>query len=144
MDFYLLLPFVVAIIENEKGEILLGRHRDDPENKAYPRCWDLPGGKMRRGESYRECCEREIEEETGFKVFFARECGSFHHSRDEFRPDFTNFVPGGAICFEVSVYGDFKPSEMEDMHWVGIEEMHTLEVTPWTEHFLRYYLYSKP
>ncbi|OGK16689.1 hypothetical protein A2774_00105 [Candidatus Roizmanbacteria bacterium RIFCSPHIGHO2_01_FULL_39_12c] len=52
------------IAENEKGEILLVKRKDDPK-KGY---WDLPGGFVDMGETLEESFQREIKEELGVKV----------------------------------------------------------------------------
>ncbi|MBP5223404.1 MAG: NUDIX domain-containing protein [Lachnospiraceae bacterium] len=46
------------IIENEKGEILLGRRTDN-------HLWGYAGGSVELGESVEECARRELFEETG-------------------------------------------------------------------------------
>ncbi|WP_082235125.1 NUDIX hydrolase [Halobacillus massiliensis] len=58
----LILPGAVAIIVNEKGEILL-QERTSPK-----RVWGLPGGLMELGESMEETAEREVYEETHLKI----------------------------------------------------------------------------
>lgn len=50
-----------ALILNRNKEILLGRRAQEPFKGA----WDLPGGRMKRTESIKECLARELEEELG-------------------------------------------------------------------------------
>ncbi|KKR26184.1 MAG: mutT family protein [Microgenomates group bacterium GW2011_GWC1_39_7] len=50
-----------AIIENEKGEIMLVRRAKDPK-KGY---WDIPGGFINPGETAEESTIRELKEELG-------------------------------------------------------------------------------
>lgn len=50
-----------AIIENEKGEIMLVRRAKDPK-KGY---WDIPGGFINPGETAEESTVRELREELG-------------------------------------------------------------------------------
>ena len=52
------------IIENEKGEILLVKRKNDPK-KDY---WDVPGGFVDIGETLEESMIREIKEELGVRV----------------------------------------------------------------------------
>lgn len=62
-----------AIILNEKGQVLLARRLEgDPQG---PR-WEFPGGKLRRGESPRECLRRELQEELGIEA----EVADFFHA----------------------------------------------------------------
>jgi len=57
-----------AILENEKGEILLVKRKSDPQ-KGF---WDLPGGFTNLNESSEQSLVREIKEELGItlKNFF--------------------------------------------------------------------------
>ena len=47
-----------GIVENEQGEILFQFRRGK---------WDLPKGKLDKGETIEECAVREVEEETGLR-----------------------------------------------------------------------------
>lgn len=55
-----------AVIENEKGEILICRMPED--RGAYPGQWAIPGGGIDEGEKMEEALYREIWEETGLKI----------------------------------------------------------------------------
>ncbi|MDE7250754.1 MAG: NUDIX domain-containing protein, partial [Lachnospiraceae bacterium] len=50
-----------VIIENEKGEILLQKRRDNE-------CWALIGGSMEIGEKFIEVVKREALEEAGIEI----------------------------------------------------------------------------
>ena len=50
-----------VIIENEKGEILLQKRRDNG-------CWALLGGSMEIGEKFIEVAKREVYEEAGIEI----------------------------------------------------------------------------
>lgn len=50
---------VVGIVHNLKSEVLLIK------NNKPGRGWELPGGKKKRGESWRDAVRRELEEEAG-------------------------------------------------------------------------------
>lgn len=41
--------------------------RDDKPEISYPNHWSINGGKVEKGETYREAAIRELEEETGYK-----------------------------------------------------------------------------
>jgi len=47
-----------GIVQNEEGKILFQLRRGK---------WDLPKGKLEKGEKIEECAVREVEEETGLK-----------------------------------------------------------------------------
>ena len=53
-----------AIIRNAAGQVLLLRALDRKKNppKEY---WDIPGGRIKQGETAEETLGREVEEETG-------------------------------------------------------------------------------
>lgn len=62
-------PYIVsiyAILRNEKGEFLLLRRSEN--SRSNPRKWDLPGGKLIRGETLEEAVVREVWEETGISI----------------------------------------------------------------------------
>ncbi len=58
------IPCNAAILENEKGEILLIK-RKWPPNAGD---WDLPGGFIDLGENLKQSIKRELKEELGVKV----------------------------------------------------------------------------
>ncbi len=50
-----------VIIENEKGQVLLGKRTDNL-------CWGYAGGSIELGETIEECARRELFEETGLNA----------------------------------------------------------------------------
>jgi 8-oxo-dGTP diphosphatase len=62
-------PYIVsvyAVLRNEKGEFLLLRRSEN--SHSNPGKWDLPGGKLTRGEPLEEAVVREVWEETGISI----------------------------------------------------------------------------
>lgn len=55
---------VAAIIENERGEILLEKRKIEP----FKNYWALPGGHIEACETAKKAVRREVEEETGIKI----------------------------------------------------------------------------
>jgi len=47
-----------------------------------------------------------------------------------------NGVSGMGICYKAKVTGEFKPTEMDNMHYASKEEVKGLDLTPWAKHFL--------
>ncbi len=65
-----------GLVENEKGEVLLIFRRGK---------WDLPKGKLDKGESIEQCAVREVEEETGLKnIELKKKLTMTYHTYDEF------------------------------------------------------------
>ena len=62
-----------AIIENDKGEILLVKRKFDPQ-KGY---WDWPGGFLEINENLEESIKREIKEELGVEIELDRFIGVY-------------------------------------------------------------------
>jgi 8-oxo-dGTP pyrophosphatase MutT (NUDIX family) len=53
---------IKAVIQNEKGEILLLAVPQWGDNPAH---WDFPGGRMEPGETFEQTLRRELQEEIG-------------------------------------------------------------------------------
>jgi 8-oxo-dGTP diphosphatase len=62
-------PYIIsvyAVLRNEKDEFLLLRRSEN--SHSNPGKWDLPGGKLIRGELLEEAVVREVWEETGISI----------------------------------------------------------------------------
>ncbi len=66
-------PCVCAVIEDEKGRVLLGRRAISPHRGL----WDTPGGFLEEGEHPLDGLERELLEETGLTVLPKRFLGAW-------------------------------------------------------------------
>ena|SRR5690625_4209794 len=53
-----------AVCINEKGELLMVKQGTPEEEKK----WSVPSGIKEEGETFEQCCIREIEEETGYDI----------------------------------------------------------------------------
>lgn len=70
-SFFLFIEAAGGLVENPKGKLLL------IYRNGY---WDLPKGKMEKGESPDECALREVEEECGIKQLkIVRQLPLTHH-----------------------------------------------------------------
>jgi len=65
------ITIVVALITNEKGEILLAR-RNEPELVHAHNKWEFIGGGIEFGESPIEALKREVKEEAGVEIKIVR------------------------------------------------------------------------
>jgi mutator protein MutT len=119
-----IIPAASAIIENDQGEILLHRRRDNNS-------WALPGGTMEFGESIAETVIREVKEETGLEVEPISLVGVYtdpnhviEYTDGEVRQEFSlcfvcKFLSGNLqISEESHALQFFSPREIErlDMH----------------------------
>ncbi len=66
------LRYVLAVIKNEKGEILM------LQNIKHGLNWQCPGGKIDAGETPEEALKREVYEELGVHVEVGKHLGNFH------------------------------------------------------------------
>ena len=57
---------IKTLLINSDGKVLL-LLRSHPENERIE-LWDIPGGRIRRGENIREAMMRELHEETGLSI----------------------------------------------------------------------------
>jgi len=65
-----------ALIHRADGRFLLARR--SPGQKMAGR-WELPGGKVEKGETPEQCMARELEEELGIEVKVGAFLGSINH-----------------------------------------------------------------
>ena len=67
-----IIPSSIAIVRQGSGRVLMGNRRKDDRNFTG---WSFPGGQINEGETPREACLRELEEETGLKGIIVRSLG---------------------------------------------------------------------
>jgi 8-oxo-dGTP diphosphatase len=65
---------VAAIIRDGQGRILLLKRSDD--DSINPGKWDLPGGKIDKGETFDQALVREVREESGLAVGLCHVAGA--------------------------------------------------------------------
>ncbi len=112
------VPVVVAYLLRE-GRVLVGRRKRD---RMLGGLWELPGGKVRSGESLEEALRREIREETGIRELRNLSYrGSVHHAYTHLRVELHLFV--AETSEDVSVVG-----EAEILRWVDPEELNRLPI----------------
>lgn len=105
-----------GVVENEKGEILLIFRRGK---------WDLPKGKLDKGETIEQCALREVMEETGLiNVALKHPLTITYHTYDEFG----KHILKDSHWFKMTVSGkqELTPQTEEDIHeikWVKKNEL---------------------
>jgi 8-oxo-dGTP diphosphatase len=65
---------VKAVVRDRSGRCLLIRRA--PGSRNSPGTWDLPGGKVDKGEDFVQALEREVAEETGLRISVQRLAGA--------------------------------------------------------------------
>ncbi|MBR3140633.1 MAG: NUDIX domain-containing protein [Methanobrevibacter sp.] len=110
-----------GVIKNTDNEILiLKRH---PKSKTDPEMWELPGGKVEKGEHFTNALIREIKEETNLDC----EVGDFCEAVQN---DYMHKRTVQLIMYLENIEGDVKISEehMEFM-WADLEKIKSLEIS---------------
>ena len=117
--FYKKFTLVVAaggLVQNEKKEILMIFRRGQ---------WDLPKGKLDKGEKLEDCAVREVEEETGLqKVKLNAPLTITYHTYHEG----TKFILKESHWYNMKTRGDqpLTPQTEEDIHeikWVKAKDI---------------------
>lgn len=119
---------VNAIIENEKGEILLEKRMDD-------KSWCIVGGWCETGLSPEENIIKEVKEETGFDARINRIISIFSRIANEKYP-YSSYH----IVYSCSIIGGQleKSHESEDVAFLAFDEVHNwhYDHKSWIEFYL--------
>ncbi len=128
-----------VIIENEKGEILLGKRTDN-------HLWGCAGGSIELQESVEECARRELQEEMGLvageMTFFLVNSG----------PEAHYVYPNGDEVYNVEIIylckdyrGELRrqEEEIEDLRFFSCEEVTVDMISPPSRPGLQKYLEEK-
>jgi ADP-ribose pyrophosphatase YjhB (NUDIX family) len=106
-----------ALIRNQDGDILL-------VNPTYKEPWEIPGGLVESGESPRQACERELEEELGRRLPLGRLLVVDWLPSSDKRPgDRILFVFDGGVIDERILDGFVLPAdELSECRFVTIDD----------------------
>lgn len=125
-------PFSLSVkmlISDERDRWLFIKRSD--KSRWNPGKWDIPGGKLDPGESFREGLLREVEEETGLDVRIKSHFGSIEDETNEFR--IVHLVMNGK-----RIAGDVKLSnEHMDYTWVSKDESLELDLCPFIKNLIQ-------
>ncbi|MFC4653139.1 NUDIX domain-containing protein [Lactococcus nasutitermitis] len=113
------MNFVVALIRNEKGEVLMQQRGDSD-------LWGFPGGCIELGESFEEALHREIFEETQIREFeIVRQLGTYNWR--EFTYPNGDVAQPIDIWFICNLHGTvdltYRDEETEDLRWVDLKNL---------------------
>ena len=112
---------VRGIIKNDSNEILIvKRHL---KSRTDPEMWELPGGKVEKGEHFADALVREIKEETNLDA----EVGDFCEA---IQNDYSHKRTVQLMMYLEDVRGDVEISdEHTEYMWASIEKIKTLNVS---------------
>ncbi|WP_174222086.1 NUDIX domain-containing protein [Polynucleobacter necessarius] len=83
-----------GILLDQSGRFLLGQR---PEGKPYAGYWEVPGGKIEKGETVFDALKRELQEELGIKIQSSEELMLLEHD-----------YPHAYVRLHVSLIRDWK------------------------------------
>ena len=131
----------VAVIFNEKGEILLAQ-REQPESLFGHNKWNLPGGGLEFTEDPKDCAIRETEEEVGITI----ELLSTHPyvyswiSDDRKEQVLILAYPAKYVSGEI----DFSKDEgTKDARWFSYKEINFANCLPFTKEIINQVVENK-
>ena len=112
---------VRGIIKNSSNEILIVKRH--PKSKTDPKMWELPGGKMEKGEFFADALVREIKEETNLDCKVGDFCEAIQN-------DYMHKRTVQLMMYLDDVKGEFKISdEHTDGKYASIDKIKTLELS---------------
>ena len=112
---------VRGVIKNDSGEILIVRRH--PKSRTDPEMWELPGGKVEKGEHFADALVREIKEETNLDVNVGDFCEAVQN-------DYSHKRTVQLMMYLDNVEGSVEISEEHTEYmWASIEKIESLELS---------------
>lgn len=112
---------VRGIIKNDSGEILVVKRH--PKSRTDPEMWELPGGKVEKGEHFADALVHEIKEETSLDVKVGDFCEAIQN-------DYSHKRTVQLMMYLEEIEGEVKISEEHtDYIWASIDKIKTLELS---------------
>ena len=102
-----------GLIWDRNGKVLISQR---PANGSHGGSWELPGGKLEKGESSEEALEREIMEELGIRISAGPEFGRVTHDYEKLTV---------TLIGHHALYVEGKPQKIavDDWKWIKPEEL---------------------
>ena len=119
---------VRGVIKNGAGEILIVKRH--PKSRTDPEMWELPGGKVEKGEHFADALVREIKEETSLDANVGDFCEAVQN-------DYSHKRTVQLMMYLDDVRGEVKISdEHTEFMWASIEKIKTLGISTSLEKLL--------
>ena len=112
------VSIVLAIVQNSEGKVLIvEKQKKETGKEGMILSWSLPGGKVENNEGLEKAIEREVLEETGYKVEVVEQISFREH------PQFPVIIYYWK-CEVVEKIADIKDiEEIKQALWVETEEI---------------------
>lgn len=108
----------VGVLQKD-GKILICQRK---KGSRYGLKWEFPGGKLESGETILDCLKRELGEELSIVI----------HGLERVETQSAFYEDGGmfevAYCFVSSFTGEPRNSMFEEIRWVTVPELRTLDI----------------
>lgn len=129
---------VVALVRNEKGEILLQKRNDPLFPEAHGK-WEFPGGRVNFGEEPAKAAQRECEEEVDCRIEILRlfptvETKVWEATNGEINQVFV-------VCFEARLVGGTphpNDKKVSEVRWCSKEDIATLDILANVKKFIAF------
>ena len=109
-----IIDVAVGVLLRPDGTVLLGNR---PADKPWPGWWELPGGKLEPGETVMQALSRELREEIGITVTFARPWVTYVHK-------YPTTTVRLAFCRITGWEGEPRGLEKQELRWVDLKTAH--------------------
>jgi len=107
-----MIDVVCAILQNESEEILIAKR----SKGAHKDKWEFAGGKVNRGESFKQALIREIKEELNVEIKVNEYLCSAQHAYGEKKVNLHSY-------YAEITSGTIRPIEHKICHWVSLNEI---------------------
>ena len=93
--------------------------------KRYDGWWEFPGGKVEPGETFEQCCVREIKEELNLEVEIDRHFYTVDFTYPNFHLHMECY-----LCSPLSSVEEIQLSEHDDYRWLGLDDLYEVKWLP--------------
>ncbi len=125
-----IIPVVAAVIQNERGEILITRR---PLRSHLGGLWEFPGGKIDNGETPEQALQRELKEEIDVQTVVGPLLWeeTFHYPEKSIHIRFFK-------CRFKNTIQKIRPLQVADFKWVPGEKLKDFTFPPADEAFIQF------
>lgn len=124
-----------ALIVRNGMLLLVKKSAEDP---IHPGKWEIPGGRMKFGESVEQNIKREVKEETGLHISVGEPfdvwAWMIYETDSSGSPMQTQVVAVARVCEadsdDVSISGQKKEDYLSDARWVPVDDVLCYDIIP--------------